>query len=412
VSAQHDAAYDVLIIGARVAGASLASLLGALGHRVLLVDRERFPSDTLSTHYMAPSAVPLLAELGVLGAVEQAGFRRLTRAHTWVADCLFAGPIAPPGGYALAPRRDTLDALLIERAVATGAVTLRTGARAIGPLWAGGRLAGATLRSGGVTSEVRARVVIGADGKHSAVAGWVGAACALAAPPVGPSYYRYYRGLAPLDEPALEVAFSGPRTTLLFPMRPAEDCLVVALPPSDFAAFRADPCAALDAHLRALPHLAARLRGAVPVGPIRGTRGVANYVREPYGPGWALVGDAACLKDPSTGTGMADAIRQAQGLAGALDAYLRGADWAVTMGAFRRRRDAALLPSYHAAIAAASSPDIAEDALAWLRAAVASPVGAYPLATAMPAALRAALPAAALERLAAAAAAFRPTAPS
>ena len=236
------------------------------------------------------------------------------------------------------------------------------------------------------------------------------AACGMAG--VEPSYYRYSHGLIPLDEPALEVTFSGPRTTLLFPMRPAEDCLVVALPPSDFAAFRADLCVALDAHLRALPHLASRMRGAVPVGPIRGTRGVANYMCEPYGPGWALVGDAACLKDPSTGTGMADAIRQAQGLASALDAYLRGADWAVTMGAFHHRRDAALIPSYNAAIAAASQPDIAGEALAWLRAAVAGPMGAYPLATAMPAALRAALPAAALERLVAAAAAFRPTAPS
>lgn len=75
---------DVLIIGARVAGASLATLLAQHGHRVLMVDRDRFPSDCLSTHFMVPEHVGLLAELGVLADVEAAGFRRITRSRTWV----------------------------------------------------------------------------------------------------------------------------------------------------------------------------------------------------------------------------------------------------------------------------------------------------------------------------------------
>jgi 2-polyprenyl-6-methoxyphenol hydroxylase-like FAD-dependent oxidoreductase len=79
--------YDVLIIGARVAGASLALLLGERGHRVLLIDRDRFPSDTLSTHFLSPFAVEPLRRLGVLEDVERAGFRRITRARSCIG-CL------------------------------------------------------------------------------------------------------------------------------------------------------------------------------------------------------------------------------------------------------------------------------------------------------------------------------------
>src|SRR5690242_3935629 len=103
-----DSHYDVVIVGARVAGASLALLLGQQGHRVLLIDRDSFPSDTLSTHFVGGFGVNALQRLGALDAVEAAGFRRITRARTWVEDCLFEGPAGPEGVYALAPRRDVL----------------------------------------------------------------------------------------------------------------------------------------------------------------------------------------------------------------------------------------------------------------------------------------------------------------
>src|SRR6266849_7177394 len=101
--------YDVLIIGSRVAGASLALLLGKRGRRVLMVDRDQFPSDTLSTHVLLPQGVSLLADLGVLSDVEAVGFRRITRSRTYIDDCLFEGPIGPPGVYYLVPRRNHLD---------------------------------------------------------------------------------------------------------------------------------------------------------------------------------------------------------------------------------------------------------------------------------------------------------------
>ncbi len=96
--------------------------MGERGHRVLLVDRDRFPSDTLSTHFLSPFAVEPLRRLGVLESVEAAGFRRISRARTWIEDCLFEGPVGPPGTYALAHRRSSLDALLILHAQNRGGV--------------------------------------------------------------------------------------------------------------------------------------------------------------------------------------------------------------------------------------------------------------------------------------------------
>jgi flavin-dependent dehydrogenase len=85
-------------------------------------------------------------------------------------------------------------------------------------------------------------------------------------------------------------------------------------------------------------------------GRLRGTRGVADQFRQPYGPGWALTGDAGCLKDSSTGLGMGDALHQSFWLAEALDAALNGGDWEASLGAFQQRRAKALLPSYRATL--------------------------------------------------------------
>lgn len=405
--AAFGAEYDVVIIGARVAGASLALLLGERGHRVLLVDRDQFPSDTLSTHYMAPPAVALLGRLGVLDAVEAAGFRRLTRARTSIEDCTFEGPIAPDGGYALAPRRDALDMTLIEQAVRRGGATFRERTRAEGLIAEGGRVVGARLATaGGAAREVRARVVVGADGKYSQVAAWVGAARYHEVGALRPAYYGYFRDVAPLPEPALELFFGGEQIGFIFPMQPGLDCLALEVQPEEFAAFRADPQATFEARFRALPGMAERLRGATLEGKLLGTRGIPNFFRQPYGPGWALTGDAGYLKDPSTGLGIGDALNQSFWLADALDAALGGADWEVSLGAFQRQRDAALLPFYRMTLQFTQERDLPSERVAWLRAALSGPLLARGLAAGLPAVMLDAFPEPLRPRVAALARAF------
>lgn len=372
---------DVLIIGARVAGASLALLLGERGHRVLLVDRDRFPSDTLSTHYMAPASVALLDRLGVLADVEACGFRRITRSRTYVSDCLMEGPFSEDG-YALAPRRDRLDAILIRHAVERGSVTFREETLAVGLIEEDGRVVGARLRDAeGEVRAVGARVVVGADGKYSKVAEWVDAPRYDEVPAQRPVYYGYFRGLAPLPETTVELFFTPGQIGFIFPMQPGMDCLALEVQPEDFAAFRADPKGMFLQRFSALQGMAPRLAGAEVEGRIVGTPGIANFFRKPYGPGWALTGDAGYLKDPSTGLGISDALGQAFLLAPALDAALGGAGWEGTMAEYQHARDEAMRPLYRLTLEFTRTRDAAPEELAWLRAVVSSTILVRALST-------------------------------
>jgi flavin-dependent dehydrogenase len=384
---------DVLVIGGRVAGASLALLLAQRGYRVLMVDRDHFPSDCLSTHYMTWRYVRLLADLGVLADVEAAGFRRVTRSRTWVEDCLFEGPTAPGGGYALAPRRDTLDAILIEHAQRHGAEFWeRTRAEAL--INDDGRVVGAQLVArGGSTCKVLAKVVVGADGRHSKVAEWVDASRYQETPALRPAYYGYFHGLEPLDETAVELFCVNDRLGFIFPMQPGIDCLALELQPEDFQSCRADPRARFETDFRRLPTMARRMANIELEGKMLGVHGVANFFRKPYGAGWALTGDAAYLKDPITGTGIGDALVQAFLLAPALDAALGGADWETTMASYQQQRDAQLGPGFDFTVSAAKEHDPSPDQLAWTRAVLAVPHLTRTMTGVLPAALPESMPA-------------------
>ncbi|HET9015463.1 MAG TPA: FAD-dependent monooxygenase [Thermomicrobiaceae bacterium] len=379
--------YDALIVGGRVAGASLALLLARAGRTVLIVDRDRFPSDTMSTHYIHGQMVPLLAKVGVLDELLTAGFRRLTRTRTYVDDCIFEGPLAPNGAYALAPRRDVLDKLLLDRAVAHG-VEFAERTRADGLIDEDGRVAGAVLRGpNGERREVRARVVIGADGKYSSVAKWVGAESYNEVAALRPAYYGHYHGLQPLPDSlgvAVEFFFGHDHIGYAFPMRTGEDCLVLEIQPEEFDAFRADPQAAFEEHYRALPGMNSRMRDARLDGKIIGVKGVENYFRKPYGPGWVLTGDAGYLKDPSTGFGIGDALRQSFWLVEALDGWYEGADWDEALSRFQRTRDEAMMPFYQATLGFTRMRDPGPGVLAWMKAILATSASARALAYALP----------------------------
>jgi flavin-dependent dehydrogenase len=278
-----------------------------------------------------------------------------------------------PGAYALCARRDRLDLALIRQAVLRHGVELLERTRAHGLVWEGGRVTGVELQTaGGERRTVRARVVVGADGKYSRVAEWTGAARYEETPALRPLYYAYYRGVTPQPTPALEVFYQDGRIGFVLPMEPGIDCLALELRPEEFPAFRANPEGKLDAALRTLPGMATRLAQAERDGPARGSRGVENYLRVPYGPGWALTGDAAFCKDPSTGTGIEDAFRQSFLLADALGTALDGADWETTMAAYHRRRDEAVLPGYRGTLTYTQTAEPSPESLAWLQAVAAN----------------------------------------
>ena len=311
--------HDAIIVGARCAGAPTAMLLARKGYRVLLVDRASFPSDTISTHIIWPHGAEIMDEWGLLDRLAATGCPPI--ALNLVFD---VGLFALKGGVVdtndgrggVCPRRTVLDKLLVDAAVEAGA-ELREEFTVESLVWNGDRVAGIKGHSRtGSTVEERARVVIGADGVHSLVAKAVRAPEYDTKPPLTTNYYSYYSGFAADD---LEEYVRDYQAVGCFPTHDSLTLIAVLWPSSRFEEVRAD----IEGHvwkvLESTPTVADRLRGARRETKWFGTAGVPNYFRRPYGPGWALVGDAGYNKDPITAQGISDAFIDAVQLTAALD---------------------------------------------------------------------------------------------
>ena len=321
--------HDVVVVGARCAGAPLATFLARAGLSVALVDRATFPSDTPSTHVFQASGVAVLGRLGVVDRLLAAGAPWLEMAEFRIDDvhARLPWPTRPGDpGPGLCVRRPVLDTILVEAATAAG-VAVRTGVRVTGTVDAGGRVAGVIATTalghaagGGDGEEVRfeAPLVVGADGRRSTVARLVGARTYNVSPNERFGFWAYYEG----------ATWSGPATIFLLRW---DDEFVVACPTDGglylvsillslehLRSFCADVEGSYDAHVAGCENLAAVLAGARRVDRPKGMASFSGFFRESAGPGWALVGDAGHFKDPSPGQGISDALRQSERLAEAI----------------------------------------------------------------------------------------------
>jgi flavin-dependent dehydrogenase len=297
--------YDVVVVGARCAGSPLAAMLARRGLRVCVLDRARFPSDSPSTHVVQPCGVAVLRRLGVLEAVLAAGAVPLGLFTLVNEDVRIDARVPDPG---LCVRRVTLDALLLQAASTAGA-EVRTGTAVTGLLSGGGRVVGVQSRHG----PVRARLVVGADGHHSAVARLTGAEEYHVAPAGRLPTWAYFQGVAD-TEGRLRIGRLG---DLAFLASPTDGGLYLAGIAPDAAgkdAFLADRERAFTAGLAGWPELADLLAGATRVGPIRTVPDWYGYFRVATGPGWVLTGDAGHAKDPTPAQGISDALRHAERL--------------------------------------------------------------------------------------------------
>jgi 2-polyprenyl-6-methoxyphenol hydroxylase-like FAD-dependent oxidoreductase len=319
-SATTAAQFDVAIVGARCAGSPLATMLARRGLRVCLLDKARFPSETLSTHVIQPCGVAILDRLGLLDAVLGAGAVRLTRFSLSAEDARIEASIdaARFEAPAICMRRIALDHLLVEAAADAGA-EVRVETRATGLLWDDGRVAGVQTAAG----PLRARLVVGADGRGSTVADLVGATEYHVAPPARLFTWAYFEG-GP-SEGHLRLGSRGELAHVASPTDAGLYLAAVCPPIAARDSFLADREAGFVAGLAAWPELADLLTGASRVGPIRVMASWHGYFREAAGPGWVLLGDAGHFKDPSPAQGMADALRQAERLAAAIESGLGGA---------------------------------------------------------------------------------------
>ncbi|HEY6745381.1 MAG TPA: NAD(P)/FAD-dependent oxidoreductase, partial [Mycobacteriales bacterium] len=299
--------YDVIVVGARCAGAPTAMLLARQGHRVLLVDRARFPSDTVSTHLVHQPGVAALERWGLLDRLVATGCPPI---DSYRFDF---GPVVLEGspGTAYGPRRTVLDALLVDAAVEAGA-EVRQGFPVEEVLVDGGRVTG--VRGGGGRTE-RATVVVGADGRHSLVARAVRPEQYHDKPPLLAGYYAYWSGL-PMHG-RFESYVREDRAFSAWPTHDGRTIVVGGWPYAEFEANKADVAGNFLAMLELAPEFAARVRAGTRETRFAGSA-VPNYFRTPYGPGWALVGDAGYNRDFITAQGMQDAFRDAELCAAAL----------------------------------------------------------------------------------------------
>ncbi|HEX5501447.1 MAG TPA: NAD(P)/FAD-dependent oxidoreductase [Thermomicrobiales bacterium] len=339
--------YDAIVVGARCAGAATALLLARRGHRVLLVDRATFPSDIPHGHFIHRHGPQRLHRWGLLDRVVATGCPPVTTITSDYGDFPLVGRDLAVGGVpaGLGPRRAALDQILVETAVAAGA-ELRDGFVVEDFLTDGDRIAGIRGRGrrGGAPVTERATVTVGADGRRSRLARAVGAPEYEAAPTATCWYFSYW-GDVPID--GLEVYVRPDRVIFAFPTNDGLCAVFVAWPLAELAMVRADIEGAFLATLDRIPDLAERVRGGRRVERFAGATDLPNFLRKPYGPGWALVGDAGCHKDPFLALGVCDAFRDAELLADALDAGLSGRrPLDAALADYERRRDEATLPEY------------------------------------------------------------------
>jgi 2-polyprenyl-6-methoxyphenol hydroxylase-like FAD-dependent oxidoreductase len=320
---------DVIVVGARVAGATTAMLLARAGLRVLVVDRSHFPSDTLSTHQIQVPGVARLARFGLLERLVEAGTPPTPHVRFQAGNAVIEGEFPTFDGVnmMISPRRTILDAMLVEAARAAGA-EVREGCSLVELTGDGARVTGARLQDRSARHTVThtvtesAALVVGADGKHSTVARQVRAAERRSSTAATFACYAYWDGL-PVKGGEI---YSGKGSAIgAWPTNDGLTLTYVAGPISDFDHVRRNPTAHVIAALDKVGSLGERARAAVQVGPTRATSDLPNIVRAAYGPGWALAGDAGLVMDPITGYGIGHALRDAELLSAAIIGGLGGA---------------------------------------------------------------------------------------
>jgi len=332
--------FDVVVVGASIAGCTAARLFALAGARVALVERRPDPEayKVLCTHAILSSAVPTIERLGLAALLDARGAVR-THPEVWTPHGGWIRfPTDVPHGYSVT--RATLDPMLRQLAAATSGVDLLLGQAVVHLHDEGGRIGGLELETpDGDRRSLRASLVVGADGRNSTVA-----RLAQLRGRVRPNnrffYFAYWRGVRPrTNHPRLWLL--DPEMAAAFPNE--DDVTVVVAGPhrSRLAEVRADP---EGAYLRMVTRLPGGpdLAGAERASKLIGALDVPNVLRPAARPGLALVGDAALAADPVFGVGCGWAFQSAEWLVdhtaaalvggrnldGALDRYRR---------AFRRR---------------------------------------------------------------------------
>jgi flavin-dependent dehydrogenase len=340
--------YDAIVVGARCAGSPTAMLLARNGYRVLLLDKASFPSDTMSTHLVHPPGVAALQRWGLLERLEATGCPPISTYSFDFGPLTITGSPRPIDGVARAycPRRTVLDQLLADAAVEAGA-ELREGFTVDEIVLDDGMVTGIRGHpKGGTALTERGSVVIGADGRHSVLAKAVQPEVYDERRSHLAMYYAYWSGL-PVEGFETTIRAENRRGWAAAPTHDGLTVLPFGWPVEEFRSNRKDIEGNFFATMDLSPAFADRVREAKRESKFIGSAELPGYFRKPFGPGWALLGDAGYHKNPITAMGINDAFRDAELAAGALDDAFSGRrSYEEGMSDYRRTRDREALPVY------------------------------------------------------------------
>jgi flavin-dependent dehydrogenase len=341
--------YDVIIVGARCAGAVLGTLLAKAGVKTLLLEADPPATDMpMSTHYIQPPGMDVLDEIGVGDAV-----RKVTppsRAVQLRVDHVTFRSHYPDNRAGYCPRRSTVDPMLQDAATAAGA-ELRTNHRVIELVRDGERVAGVVVETPSGRETLRAKLVVGADGRKSTVARLTGVEEYLGFDMTRGGYWFYFpmpaiwKNDPRYAEMDSFIGFEGDGLRYVFQCDGDLLLMVGAPPQAEVRTWGADYKDKTLAYLRRSQVTGPLVDSTEPIGKGVGLLKARWYYRRPVGPGFALVGDAGNFKDFVTGHGMTDAFLGARRLARAV---LDGSEAAFTR--YWRERDAETIPLYFDAL--------------------------------------------------------------
>jgi 2-polyprenyl-6-methoxyphenol hydroxylase-like FAD-dependent oxidoreductase len=300
-------------------------LLARKGYRVLLLDKATFPSDTMSTHHVHPPGVAALDRWGLLDRLETTGCPPVDTYSFDFGPVTVSGSPRPIDGIAhgYCSRRTVLDKLLVDAAVAAGA-ELREGFTVDEIVASDGTVSGIRGHAkGGAEVTEHAKVVIGADGKHSLVAKTVKPEEYNERRSHLAMYYAYWSDL-PVGGFDTFIRAEHRRGWAAIPTHDDLTVLPFGWPVEEFKANRRDIEGNFLAAMDFAPEFAEKVRAAKRESKFIGSADLPGYFRKPFGPGWALLGDAGYHKNPITAMGINDAFRDAELVAGALDGAFSG----------------------------------------------------------------------------------------
>ena len=339
--------YDVIIVGARAAGSALGLMLARAGHKILMVDRAVFPSDTMSGHFIHSPGISFLRRWGLfdrLAATDTPPQKMMTVDFGPFALSARPTPAADGTDAGYAPRRKLFDAMLVDAAVEAG-VEFIDGVTVKAPIFADGRVVGieAVTRSG-QPFKAFAKLVVGADGRHSRIAEAVGAEKYRGGQSTTCAYYSYFRDF---DISHCHLFVRPGRFFVAAPTNDGLTLVVTMWPIGKFDRVRSSLEGAFRDAVGEVPWIAERMASAKRAERFLGTADLGGFFRTSHGPGWALVGDAGYHRDPITAQGMTDAFLHAEILATSISRGLSGAmPMETALADYQRNRDEAVMPMY------------------------------------------------------------------